>query len=76
MFFRRGGILYRRRTRAGRGEEREIEQLILPERCRRTVLKLPHEIPSNCGALGSEKTRQHLPRFYWPGVFKDVEEFL
>ena len=75
MFFRRGGLLYRRWTPAGRGVEREIEQLILPEKCRRTVLKLAHEIPI-AGHLGSEKTRQRLlRRFYWPGVFKDVEEF-
>ena len=62
-------------TPAGRGEEREIEQLILPKRCRRTVLKLAHEIPI-AGHLGSEKTRQRLlRRFYWPGVFNEVEEF-
>ena len=77
MFFKREGLLYRRWTPAGCGVdlEREIEQLILPEKCRRTVLKLAHEIPI-AGHLGSEKTRQRLlRRFYWPGVFKDVEEF-
>ena len=74
MFFKRGGLLYRRWTPAGCGVEREIVQLILPEKCRRTTLKLAHEIPI-AGHLGSEKTRQRLLRFYWPGVFKDVEEF-
>ena len=75
MFSKRGGLLYRRWTPAGCGVEMEIEQLILPEKCRRTVLKLAHEIPI-AGHLGSEKTRQRLlRRFYWPGVFKDVEEF-
>ena len=75
MFFRRGGLLYRRWTPAKRRVEREIEQLILPEKCRRTVLKLAHRIPI-AGHLGSEKTRQRLlRRFYWPGIFKDVEEF-
>ena len=77
IFFRRGALLYRRWTPAGCGVEREIEQLILPEKCRRTVLKLAHEIPiAGHLRLGSEKTRQRLlRRFYWPGVFKDVEEF-
>ena len=64
--------MYRRWTPAGRGVEK---QLILPKRCRRTVLKLAHEIPI-AGHLGNEKTRQHLlRRFYWPGVFNEVEEF-
>ena len=75
MSFRRGGLLYRQCTPAGRGVEREIEQIILPEKRRRTVLKLAYEIPI-AGHLGSEKTRQRLlRRFYWPGVFMDVEEF-
>ena len=67
--------MYRRCTPAGCGVEREIEQLVLPEKCRRTVPKLAHKIPI-ARHLGSEKTRQRLlRRLYWPGVFMDVEEF-
>jgi hypothetical protein len=74
-FFKRGGLIFRRWTPPGRGEDMEIEQLVLPKECRQTVLELAHDIPL-AGHLGKEKTRQRvLRRFYWPTVFKDVEEF-
>ena len=76
-FFKQEGLVYRRWTPPGRGEEYEIEQLILPKACRRVVLELGHEIPL-AGHLGVEKTscRQRiLRRFYWPTVCKDIEEF-
>ena len=58
-----------------KGEEAEVEQLVLPQECRRTVLELGHEIPL-AGHLGKEKTRQRiLRRFYWPSLYKDVEDF-
>ena len=39
------------------------------------MLELGHEIPL-AGHLGVEKTRQRiLRRFYWPTVFKDMEEY-
>ena len=55
-FFKREGLIYRRWTPPGRGEEMEIEQLVLPKECRRTVLELGHEIPF-AGHMGKEKTR-------------------
>ena len=74
-FFKRNGLIHRRWTPPGRGEEYEIEQLVLPKACRRKVLELGHEIPL-AGHLGVEKTRQRiLRRFYWPTVFKDIEEY-
>ena len=74
-FFKRGGLLYRRWTPPNRGDEYEIEQLVLPKPCRKTVLELSHEIPL-AGHLGIDKTRQRiLRRFYWPTVFRDVAEF-
>ena len=74
-YFKRDGLLYRRWTPPGRGEEYEIEKLVLPKACRRKVLELGHEIPL-AGHLGMEKTRQRiLRRFYWPTIFKDVEEY-
>lgn len=52
-FFNRDGLVYRRWTPPGRGEEYEIEQLVLPKACRKAVLALGHEIPlswsSRCG---------------------------
>ena len=74
-FFKRDGLVYPRWTPPGRGEEYELEQLVLPKACRRAVLELGHKIPL-AGHLGVEKTRQCiLRRFYWPTVFKDIEEF-
>ena len=74
-FFRRGGLLYRKWTPPGRGEESEVEQLVLPQECRSTVLTMGHEIPL-AGHLRKEKTRQRiLRRFYWPTLYKDVEQF-
>ena len=74
-FFNQGGLLYRKWRPPGRGEESEIEQLILPKTCQRKVLELGHEIPL-AGHLGVTKSRQRvLRRFYWPTVFKDIEEF-
>ena len=74
-FFKRDGLVYRKWTPPGRGEGYEIEQLVLPKACRKAVLDLGHEIPL-AGHLGVEKTRQRiLRRFYWPTVFKNIEEF-
>ena len=43
--------------------------------CRKTVLQLGHEIPL-AGHLGVEKTQRRILRlFYWPTVFKDIEDF-
>ena len=39
------------------------------------VLQLAHEIPL-AGHLGKEKTRRRVLRyFYWPTLFRDVEQF-
>ena len=74
-FFKREGLVYRRWTPTGRGEEYGIEQLVLPKACRKAVLELRHEIPL-AGHLSVQKTRQRIVcRFYWPTVFKDIEEF-
>ena len=59
----------------GKGEAAKLEQLALPKEGRATVLKLGHKIPL-AGHLGKEKTRRRiLRRFYWPTIFRDVEEF-
>ena len=39
------------------------------------MLELAHDVPI-AGHLGKEKTRQRvLHRFYWPTVFRDIENF-
>ena len=74
-FFKREGLFYRRWKPPGRGVEYDVEQLILPKQCRKTVLELAHDIPM-AGHQGRDKTRQRiLRRFYWPSVFQDIENF-
>eukprot|EP00731_Ephydatia_muelleri_P002993 Em0001g2993a len=73
-YFKEDGVLYRRWVPTGR-PEMSIEQLVLPKRCRGTVLEMAHEIPIS-GLQGKEKTRQRvLRRFFWPSVYKDIEDY-
>ena len=55
QFFEKDGLLYRKWVPPQENSEMEIEQLVLPERCRPGVLQLAHTIPL-AGHL--EKTRQ------------------
>ena len=72
-FVRRDGLLYRRYTPPGNGEDTAVEQLILPTQCRAAVLRLAHDIPL-AGHLGKKKTADRvLRRFFWPGIYRDVQ---
>ena len=75
-FYYRDRLLYRRWTPPNRDDgELDVEQLVLPQSCRRKVMELAHEIPL-AGHMGKEKTRQRiLQRLYWPTLHKDVEEY-
>ena len=77
-FFRRDGLIYRNYRPPGRHslDEDSIEQLVLPKECRAAVLQLAHDIPM-AGHLGKKKTSDRvLQRFYWPGVYRDVEDHI
>lgn len=53
----------------------EIEQLVLPQRCRTTVLRLAHSIPL-AGHLGRKKMAERVKMSsYWPTLFKDVANY-
>lgn len=71
---KKNGLLYRQWSpRQGMGEL--VDQLILPQVCRKTVLDLAHNIPL-AGHMGRDKTlRRVQQRFYWPTLFKDVAEY-
>ena len=71
---KKDGILYRQwRPRQGTGEP--VEQLVLPQACRKTALELAHQIPL-AGHMGRDKTARRIQqRFYWPTLFKDVAEY-
>ena len=75
-FYRRDGVIYRRWTPPGQDAEAgAVEQLVLPQRCRETVLVMAHSVPMS-GHLGKNKTAERLRRrFYWPTLFKDVAEY-
>ena len=75
-FYKRGGLIYRRWTPPGSdAEEMAVEQLVLPQQCRKTVLHLAHTIPL-AGHMGRDKTtRRILQRFYWPTVYKNTADY-
>ena len=55
-FFKRDGLFYRQWTPPGQdAEEMAVEQLVLPQQCRGTVLHLAHTIPL-AGHMGRDKT--------------------
>lgn len=73
-YFRRDGLLYRRWIPPKKDETMIIEQLVLPLQCRKTVLEPAHSTPL-AGHMGKDKTANRiLQRFYWPTLYKDVEE--
>ena len=52
-----------------------MEQLVLPQKCRRAVMRLAHSIPL-AGHLGKNKTTNRvLQRFYWPTVYRDIAKY-
>uniref|UniRef100_A0A8C5D858 Gypsy retrotransposon integrase-like protein 1 n=1 Tax=Gouania willdenowi TaxID=441366 RepID=A0A8C5D858_GOUWI len=60
-------ILYR--------QQGTVQQLVVPQVVRSTILKLGHSVPW-AGHLGKHKTAARiLHYFYWPGLHKDVAQF-
>ena len=69
-FVYQDGLLYQLWMPAGtdQGDVRSCEQLVLPQKCCKVVLRLAHDIPL-AGHLSISKTRALvLQRYYWPGV--------
>lgn len=51
------------------------EQLVVPKHLRGKVLVVGHEIPWS-GHLNNSKTYERIAaRFYWPGLYSEVQEF-
>ena len=73
-FFWREGVLYRVYQQR-MNVHTEVEQIVLPKQCRRTVLELAHSIPMG-GHLGKKKTTARIQqRFYWPTLHRDIADF-
>ena len=52
-----------------------VDQIVLPKKCRNSVLHIAHTIPT-AGHLGKKKTANRiLGRFYWPTLYRDVADF-
>lgn len=52
-----------------------IHQIVVPQKYRKTILKLGHDIPL-AGHLGTKKTRDRIMHhFFWPGIFSDISNF-
>ena len=74
-YFKKDGLLYRHWVPRGQEEVMAVDQIVLPKKCRNTVLHIAHTIPS-AGHLGKKKTAGRiLKRFYWPTLFQDVADF-
>ena len=74
-YYRSDGLLYRQRIPRGCNAELAVDQLVLPTQCRKAVLQQAHKVPI-AGHLGKHKTAKRiLRRFYWPNLYKDVEDF-
>ncbi|XP_064474611.1 uncharacterized protein LOC135388765 isoform X1 [Ornithodoros turicata] len=55
---------------------RTLDQLVVPRKYRQDILHLSHAC-SWSGHLGIRKTKDRLlQEYYWPGCFKDVENFV
>ena len=71
-FLWKDGLLYREGKWKLAGDLQVTLQLVLPQRCRKAVIRLAHEVPL-AGHLGRKKTTDRiLQRFYWPNVRRDV----
>ena len=74
-YFNSEGLLFRQWIQRRGKPESAVEQLVLPTQCRKAVLQLAHEVPL-AAHLGKNKTAKRiLSRFYWPTLYRDVEEF-
>lgn len=51
-------------------------RLYVPQSQRLLLLKVSHDDPIYGGHLGTKKTRYKLQSYYWPGMNKDIEEYL
>lgn len=72
-YFQRDRLLYRKWIPPGRSES--MDQLVLPEQCRRTVIQVAHSIPIACHLGRDKTTRRVLQKFYWPTLFRDIAKF-
>lgn len=71
-FFWEDGLLYRWWT--PQKDEEAIQQLVLPQQYRQSVLETAHSIPM-AGHLGQKKTTSRVQqRFFWPRLREDVAE--
>lgn len=72
-FFLNNGVLYRSYTAKG---GREYDQLVVPAKYRAQLLELAHAKGWSCH-LGIKKTKARLlAEYYWPGCFKEAEQFV
>ena len=54
---------------------KRVDQVVVPLQCRKSILGLAHDAPM-AGHMGVTKTKDRvLAHFYWPGIFKDIENY-
>jgi predicted aspartyl protease len=76
-FIQRDGLIYRVWQSKGTqpGDVCMCEQLVLPQKYRKMLLRLAHDVPMG-GHLGITKTKDRiLAKYYWSGVFQEVVQY-
>ena len=64
------GVLYRKAQIDGS----DVQQQVVPNQCRSQIL---HSLHDDMGHVGRDRTEDLLrTRFYWPGMFTDVESYV
>ena len=72
-YFLRNGLLYRRSFVEAR--QTYLDQLVIPSMYKLELLDLAHNIPL-AGHLACSKTRDRLlEHYFWPGLYRDVENY-
>lgn len=65
-----GGTLVREKT------DKYPRKLVVPERCRREILELSHDIPA-AWHQGVQRTKTLIKeKYYWKGLGADVEKYI
>lgn len=69
----KGDLLYQTIKRVEEGEE--VTRLLFPTGYLGDLLWIAHSLPIGCN-LGWDKTKAWLlKRFFWPGIYKELEKF-
>ena len=75
QYVKDNGLLYRKCLKSNRPDKVGQLALVVPHKCRQTVLSVAHESPL-AGHFSHRKTEMKITdHFYWPGMGADIRSF-